>query len=83
LREVGRGVRVSRTSLDGVVSDIGVAIVLSGVVCFVAERERPQVIESRMPFWNTEGNGGGIESQQKPNERFLSHWIPQVLCVCP
>jgi hypothetical protein len=37
LREVGRGVSVSRTSLDWDVSEVGVTIVLSDPVCFVAE----------------------------------------------
>lgn len=37
LREVGRGVRVSRTSLDESVSSFTVAIVLSSMSCFVAE----------------------------------------------
>jgi hypothetical protein len=36
LREAGRGVRVSRTSLIEGISEICMAIVLSGLECFVA-----------------------------------------------
>lgn len=42
LREVGRGVRVSRTSLCEGVSKVGLAIILSRVACCIAERERPK-----------------------------------------